>query len=136
MFRLCRYVFYRLYCFASIWGTWWDSTPHITAIFTMTLLSWSTAFCLLSTAEWLLRRPLLPSLSNTGVVASMVVLFIATYFIFVHRGRYLAIVNEFKGETARHRRMGAFALASYVVFLYVFFLYVAIQRGKALGLKV
>jgi hypothetical protein len=102
----------------------------------MTLLSWSTTFCLLATAEWLLRRPLLPPLSNIEVVASMAIFFIAVYFGLVHRGRYLAIVSEFKGETLRHRRMGAFALASYVVFLYVFFIYVAIQRGRALGLKV
>ena len=100
----------------------------------MTLLTWSTTFCLLSTTEWLLRRRLLRPLSDIEAVASGVVFFIAIYFIFVHRGRYLTIVKEFKDETARHRKMGAFALTSYVVFLYVFIFYVAIQRGRTLGL--
>ena len=132
----CRYLFYKLYSFASIWGRWWDPTPQITAWILMTLITWWTAFTAFAAVEWRLGRALLPPLSKIGVLTSAALFAVPLYFVFVRRDRFLGIVRQFTNETKRQKLLGAIAVVSYIIALYLTFVYVVIQRGRALGLTV
>src|ERR1700730_5965418 len=58
MFRVYKYIFYRLYCWAS--RSSWEAKPEIPAFVLFTALTWGNCLLLLEIVESCLGKRLLP----------------------------------------------------------------------------
>ena len=126
MFQVPKYLFYQLYCWASRWK--WDTTPQITAFIQISVLIWFNCFFIAEIAYFTLMGGPAP-FSTSMVIASMAVVALPTYFLFLHNGKYKAIVEALRSESQQHKRRRDLIVLSYVSLSWVLPLCFALFRG-------
>lgn len=112
MLQAQKYLFYRLYCWASHWK--WDTTPQITAFIQISVLTWFNCFLVVEIAHFALRGRAAP-FSSSAVVASMIVVALPQYFLFLRNGKYRALIDAFRGESHQDMRRWDSVVVWYVV---------------------
>jgi hypothetical protein len=100
MIKAYKYLFYSFYRWSSRWKA--DVTPpEVTAFLGIVVVVWWNTLLLVEVLEALLGVAVVPKLSKTGVIATMILLALPQYFVFLHRKRYERIAAEFGEESRR-----------------------------------
>lgn len=111
--RAYRYVFYRLYRWASAWE--WDDAPQYNALFIMIILAYSNIVALAPLFGRILGRTILLDITSVNTLVAMVVLGVPQYFLLIHRQRYKKIEEAFQTESLRLRRIRGILVSLFVI---------------------
>ena len=126
MYKFLRFLFYRLYRWASYLN--FDNTPEYTSLFTVSILlviNFQSSVFLLS---FLIGRDLLPiNLTHGNLLLGVVIAssYAINYFLFIHNGRLEEIKKEFSEESKM-------AISRSNLIVWGFLVFTAIYLGLAL----
>jgi hypothetical protein len=117
--RIYKYVFYKIYRLERVLC---DPAPEYTALFGMLVVQGLNLGLLAALIQWFTGAQL-PYLGRLELVYLLVILGLPQYFLFVHRGKFKGIAERFATESSRQSLLGGCAVALYVVFSFVLFMW-------------
>lgn len=119
MWHSIKYLYYKLFkLFVRINGE--DDSPEYTAMFTVGLLFFFNILSIASIINLVYQFTTYPSISRTNFfVLFGLPYYIIFYFIFILKGKYKRIINEFIDESEDDRKKGRRKVISYLLFSFL-----------------
>lgn len=129
--RAYRYLFYRLYHWASRWK--WDTTPQFSAFIMTVVITGLNVLCLIEVVDLQVSVSFLKDVSRPALVLALTAFSVPQYFVLLHKSKYKGIVSDFSLESSYQRRNRGVIISVYVAVSLVLPTIVAIWHGTKLG---
>jgi len=129
IYKGLKYIFYRIYKWQLIWfGK--TSVPQESANFGISSLIYINILTVIITLEVILNLQMIDSLEYPKLSVAMFILVLASInsTIFIRKGKYLKIAEEFKNESNELRKKRTIFMWTYILSTFIiFFIVIAIK---------
>lgn len=130
MYKVYKYLFYKLYCwYLNTFGE--KDGPHHNAALIISLLTYCNILTIFSILQKITHIEFLWFGGwNIKYLALLAILYYAFHhFVLLHNKRFIKIIKEFEGESNHNRKIGNLWVAIYIVFTFI-----AVYFSMGLGL--